>query len=200
MKGNGYTLCYAAILGSACALLLTFVSNFTEPYRKANEEAEKNLNILLALNVPFEQGASAEQLVEVYNANVHEKNKDDLTLYEYASQEDKDTILAVAVKFAGPGLWGPVEGFLAMEPDMKTIRGITFFKQEETPGLGGEIAAPWFTDQFKGKSIVGADGKVGIVIGGGGMELAINEVDAISGATMTCDKVQAMLNEVIEKL
>ena len=82
---------------------------------------------------------------------------------------------------------------------MKTIRGITFYEQEETPGLGGEITAAWFREQFVGKSIIGADGKPGIIIRRGG-EPAPNKVDAISGATLTCDKVQAMLCEAIESI
>ena len=84
-----------------------------------------------------------------------------------------------------------------MESDMKTIRGLTFSRQEETPGLGGEIAAPWFRDQFVGKSIVDRAGKPGISIGGA--QDAPNAVDAITGATMTCDKLEAVLNQVAAK-
>jgi Na+-transporting NADH:ubiquinone oxidoreductase subunit C len=79
---------------------------------------------------------------------------------------------------------------------MRTIRGLTFYHHEETPGLGGEISADWFREQFVGKKIVDASGKGGIVIRMGG-DLAGNEVDGITGATMTCDKVQEMLNNVI---
>jgi len=67
-------------------------------------------------------------------------------------------------------------------------------------GLGGEIASDWFLEGFEGKKIVDASGKPGIIIKGGGETNAINEVDAISGATMTCDKVEELLNNVIEKI
>ncbi len=105
-----------------------------------------------------------------------------------------------AVAFAGPGLWGPIEGYLALDPDMRTIHGITFYKQEETPGLGGEIGAQWFQQQFVGKKIIGPDGKPGIKLVGGGKASGDNEVDAISGATLTSDKVQAMLKKIMEKI
>ena len=82
---------------------------------------------------------------------------------------------------------------------METIRGLTFYEQEETPGLGGEIASRWFRDQFVGKSIVDGSGNPGIIISSSG-ESAANKVDGISGATMTCDKVQMILNEVINKI
>ena len=114
------------------------------------------------------------------------------------------TYRAVAVPFAGPGLWGPVEGFLALESDMRTIRGITFHKQEETPGLGGEIASASFTRQFEGKSIVDESGRPGIRILRAGAappeSKGANEVDGITGATTTCEKVQAMLNEIIARI
>jgi Na+-transporting NADH:ubiquinone oxidoreductase subunit C len=92
-----------------------------------------------------------------------------------------------------------VEGLLALEPDMKTIRGVTFYKQEETPGLGGEIGSAWFQQQFKGKSIM-AGPKPGIRIIRGGAKSAPDAVDAITGATMTSEKVQAMLNRTIAQI
>jgi Na+-transporting NADH:ubiquinone oxidoreductase subunit C len=83
---------------------------------------------------------------------------------------------------------------------MRTIRGITFYEQEETPGLGGEIDSESFRKQFEGKKIVDETGRAGIVISGGGQKHAVNEVDAITGATMTCEKVEAILNTVIERI
>ena len=199
MKGSLYTIMYAALLGIFCASLLTAASSFTKPYYEANKEAEKILNILAALKVPFEAGASAIELSEVYEANVKEETKGDMIFYAYSPADRADETLAVVVEFAGPGLWGPVKGFLALEPDMKTIRGLTFYQQEETPGLGGEIVTEGFRSQFSGKQIVGEDGTPGIVIKGTG-STAVNQVDAITGATMTCDKVQEMLNITIEKI
>ena len=54
-------------------------------------------------------------------------------------------------------------------------------------------------DKFKGKSIIGAGGEPGIHIRRDGA-VGRNEVDGITGATMTCDKVQSMLNEVIGRI
>ena len=199
MKGSVYTLGYAAALGAVCALLLTGAASFTAPYREANAEAEEALNILLALKVPLPAEISSKQVVKMRDENVQEKKRGDITTYVYSPPEANGKVLAVAIRFSGPGLWGPIKGFLALEPDMRTIRGITFYEQEETPGLGGEIVKPKFRDDFVGKSIVDAAGKSGIIISSRG-EPAPNKVDAITGATMTCDKVQAMLNEAINSI
>jgi len=199
VKGNTYTIGFAAVLGCACALLLTAAASFTKPYKEANQEAEEAVNILKALKVPLPEGVSSMEVVEIREEAVQEKKMGDLTTYAYSPPEADGKTLGVAVRFVGPGLWGPVKGFLALEPDMKTIRGMTIYEHEETPGLGGEIATKWFRDQFVGKSIVDAAGDPGISISTAG-EPAPNKVDGISGATMTCDKLQAMLNEAIERI
>jgi len=198
VKGSVYTLVYAAALGTACALLLTAAASITAPYQKANREAEEALNILLALKVPLPEKITSKDVLELRDQNVQEKQRGDVTTYVYSPAEANGKVLAVAMRFSGPGLWGPIKGFLALEPDFKTIRGVTFYEQEETPGLGGEITQDWFRSQFTGKSIIGSDGRAGIIIGG--TEDGPNKVDGISGATMTCDKVQAMLNEAIESV
>jgi Na+-transporting NADH:ubiquinone oxidoreductase subunit C len=199
VKNNIYTLFYAGVLGTVCSLLLTAVASFTKPYQQANAEAEKNQNILGVLQVPYQPDASSQKLVTIFEDNVLLEQKGELVMYRYVPPKDSGNEDTVAVGFEGPGLWGPVKGFLALGSDMRTIRGVTFYEQEETPGLGGEIAASWFREQFVGKSIVDEAGNPGIIISSSESE-APNKVDAISGATMTCDKVQAMLNEAISSI
>ena len=197
MKGSVYTLFYAAVLGTTCAMVLTFAASFTAPYKKANAEAEEVKNILLALNVSMPDKASSEQLVEIYKENVKEQQRGDITTYVYTPSTNKDG--AIAMRFVGPGLWGPIKGFLALDPKITKIQGITFYEQEETPGLGGEIVKSSFRDKFVGLMIRDETGNPGIIIKSGG-EAAVNKVDGISGATMTCDKVQEMLNEAIKSI
>ena len=59
-----------------------------------------------------------------------------------------------------------------------------------SPGLGGEIAQPWFYNQFDNKvlEVNGQFASVKIVKGGAGSDL--NGVDAISGATITSTALQ----------
>jgi len=203
VKGSAYTLGYAAVLGVVCASLLTGAASFTEDYRKANAKAEEVLNILLVLNVSLPAEPSSEELVEIYKEKVKEKVLEqelgDIVKYVYSPQPpNKDG--AIAIRFAGPGLWGPIKGFLALDPEEETIRGITFYEQEETPGLGGEIVTEGFRKRFVGKTIHDKDDNLGIVICKPGSAKEQNEIDGITGATMTCNKVQAMLNEAIKSI
>jgi len=74
------------------------------------------------------------------------------------------------------------------------VRGISFYKDEETPGLGHEINAEWFRNAFKGKRVRDAGGAVGVEFTARGKEpKALNEVDAITGATETTNSVKAFL-------
>jgi Na+-transporting NADH:ubiquinone oxidoreductase subunit C len=193
-KGSLYTLIYAAALGLVCALTLTAVDRFTEVRKEANAKAEEVRNILSVLDVPTADGESPDELLSVFDANVSEEEVGGRTFYSYDHPEKG---LLRAVRFEGPGLWGPVEGIICFEEDMRTISAVSFYKHEETPGLGGEISTKAFTGQFEGLSILGADGSPGIRVVGDGAD-GPNEVDAISGATMTSDKVEDMLNRVIE--
>lgn len=198
MKGSFYTVAFAAVLGTVCALLLTGVARFVAPYREANTKAEKVRNILHVLGIPFDPDASAQELLGIFEKSVRTEERGELTVYVYGGAGGAEP--AVAIPLVGPGLWGRIKGFLALEPDMRTIRGVTFYEHEETPGLGGEIASAWFQDQFKGRSIVGPNGEPGIRILRGGGASQRNEVDGITGATMTSEKVEAMLNAVIDRV
>ncbi|MFC1781229.1 FMN-binding protein [Planctomycetota bacterium] len=197
MKSSIYTLFYAAMLGIACALILTFAASFTAPYKKANEDAEEVKNILLALNISMPDKASSEELLEIYNKNIQKEERGVITVYVTTPSSTNGG--SIAIPFAGPGLWGPIKGFLALNPEMTEIHCITFYEQEETPGLGGEIVKPSFRNKFEGLPIQDEEGIFGIIIKSGG-EVAVNKVDGISGATMTCDKVQQMLNDAIKSI
>jgi len=197
VSNNIRVLTFAVVLGVTCSALLAGVSWLTEPYRTANEEAEEVQNILAALGVTAAAEASPDETLAIFNDLVTVREVDGVEIYEYSSTGG-GAPEAIAVSVRGAGLWGPVEGVLALESDMNTIRGVRFFKQEETPGLGGEIGSEWFQDQFGGKSITDANGVPGIRVVKPGEASGQNVVDSITGATMTSQRVETMLNEVID--
>lgn len=196
MKDSVYTLSYALALAVICAVLLTAVGLATQDRQRANEEAEEVRNILLVLGIAYPEGAPPDELLDIYERKVTEEKIGDLKTFVYRENEQT---LAVAVPFGGPGLWGPIEGFLALEPDLETVRGVAFHRQEETPGLGGEIASQEFRRRFEGKRVV-MNEEPPLRITMPGQAAGRNEIDGITGATMTCDKVQTMLNNALRQL
>ncbi len=198
MKGSLYTLLFAAVLGTLCATVLTGVGQLTKPYREANRQADQKRHILRVLEVPLGPGVSSTQLLEIYDQNVRQESRGRLELYSYSDSTASGGVRAWAVHFEGSGLWGPIKGYLALEADLRTIRGLTFYEQMETPGLGGRIDEAQFRDQFKGLSIVSAEGRPGLRITS--RASGPNQVDAISAATMTCQRVEQILNATIERI
>ena len=95
----------------------------------------------------------------------------------------------------GKGLWDKIWGCVAFEGDMQTIAGASFDHKGETPGLGAEIkdSQAWYS-KFIGRKTLNAEGEVaGVVVRKGGAKDKDFEVDAISGATITCDGVTEMM-------
>ncbi len=199
MKNNIVTLLFAFVLGIICASLLVTANIVTGPYKKANERAEEIKNILSVMEVPVPEGADANSFVEIYKENIRKNKLGDYIIYEYfPGQKKSSNPEAISIQFSGPGLWGGITGVISFLPDLLTINKISFYKQEETPGLGGEIGADWFQNQFKGKKIVSESGKPGfkIIKPGSSIKPNINSVDGITAATMTSDRVQAILEKL----
>ena len=71
-----------------------------------------------------------------------------------------------------------------------TIKGIQIIYHEETPGLGGVVAEQWYLDKYTGKKFDPAI----MIMKNADMGKA-TEVDAITGATMTSNAFQLLLNE-----
>ncbi len=201
MKDNLFTAIFAIVLGTVCAFLLTGARETLKGRQDANRKAERIRNVLAVLGAESGEEVSNDELIRIFEERVQVKEGegDALTLYRYTDPTTKE-VSAIAIPFEGPGLWARIKGYLALEPDMKTIKGVTFYEQEETPGLGGDIAEAPFCNQFIGKQIFDKNGKPGFYVTKPDMAKGINEVDGISGATITCDKVTEMLNKMIEKL
>ena len=201
MRANIRVILFAAILGIVCSLLLAGATQIFGPLREANEKAEEVRNYLSALEIPVADPNDAQALVDIFNENIRVAEVGDLVIYEYVSGSSGDNqAIAYAVPFSGAGLWGPVFGVLALEADSETVRGVRFYKQEDTPGLGGEIGADWFQRQFVGKKLVSRSGNPGFVVSKPGASNDQNEVDGITGATMTSARVGGMIDQLAKKL
>ncbi len=104
----------------------------------------------------------------------------------------------------GKGLWDDIWGYIALEEDANTVKGVKFGHKGETPGLGAEITKKWFEKQFVGEKIFDKDGSFkGITLLKGNKDpenkdKEDHEVDAISGATLTGNGVTDMIQERLQ--
>lgn len=114
----------------------------------------------------------------------------------YELREADGELDLVVLPIHGLGLWGILYGFVALDADVETIRGLTYYEHKETPGLGGEVDNPRWKSLWNGRKAFGPDGAPAIeVIRGlaGPPEDDPFRVDGLAGATMTSRGVTNML-------
>lgn len=110
---------------------------------------------------------------------------------------DDGGVSQVILPIEGKGLWSTLKGFLALDRDLQTIRGITYYSHKETPGLGGEVDNPKWKALWPGRKAFGEDGtpRISVVKGQAGPPSDDPyKVDGLSGATITSRGVTHMLD------
>ena len=94
----------------------------------------------------------------------------------------------------GYGLWSTLYGFLTLDTNTKTVKGLGFYSHAETPGLGGEVDNPKWKAQWNGKVVFDEDYQPNIRVEKSGNVKGENSVDALSGATITSRGVENLLH------
>jgi Na+-transporting NADH:ubiquinone oxidoreductase subunit C len=87
-------------------------------------------------------------------------------------------------------------GFLAIDRDGNTVRGLTFYEQKETPGLGGEISNPRWQALWVGRKAYDPswEPRLTVIKGRAGPpEQDSHRVDGLSGATITSQGVSHLV-------
>lgn len=115
----------------------------------------------------------------------------------FLARDDRDELTHVILPVHGYGLWSTMYGFLALEPDLNTIAGISFFEHGETPGLGGEIENPRWQEGWIGTQLRDDEGSLAFRVSRGrtpeGAPDADYRIDGLSGATITANGVENMV-------
>jgi Na+-transporting NADH:ubiquinone oxidoreductase subunit C len=136
------------------------------------------------INIPHTELKNSEDKStgQIYYLNSEKKY---LPLFEHQAN---GKLNAYILPISGKGLWSTLYGYIALDQDLNTVKGITFYKHGETPGLGGEVEKEWFQNNFINKTIFDEkDNLVSIIVAKGiasGKNLN-HKVDGMSGATMT---------------
>lgn len=118
----------------------------------------------------------------------------------YEAQFNGESYYVIPLR--GSGLWDAIWGYVALKEDLNTIEGVIFDHKGETAGLGAEITTDWFQESFDNEKIYDGETIAGIEVKkgySGGTDKSDNQVNAISGATITGDGVTSMMKERLTK-
>ena len=206
VNSNAYIITYSVVMVVIVAILLAVTSLSLQPRQQDNILNEKKTQIVKALgenpeSVKYEDVIASASIINAEGKVISTeekavfealgKLKDSFAAGEFPLFEAKNG--CVVIPMTGNGLWGPIWGYVALEQDKNTIKGVVMDHQGETPGLGAEIAGDAHQAQYVGKQIFVDGNLTGIIVKkGGATPGSLNEVDAITGGTKTCDGVTAM--------
>lgn len=221
---NGYTIIFSIVMVIVVGALLAFFANFTKADRVKNDQVKAQIDILNAIGVEADRSNATEMfekyikeqkviegekvsdddkayLIDVKKELDNAKNGKTQRLPLFIAEKEGKPVYILPVR--GNGLWDAIWGYIALNDDLKTINGVYFDHKGETPGLGANITEKFFTDDFKGESLYNESGDFkGVEISKSNADpnnedKTDNQVDAISGATITGNGVGAMINSGI---
>ncbi|HOH30666.1 MAG TPA: Na(+)-translocating NADH-quinone reductase subunit C [Candidatus Hydrogenedentes bacterium] len=140
----------------------------------------------------FDEESIPDMLAPANNAGIREI-KGQVKIYEVM---EGDKVSMFVLPIVGKGLWSTMQGFLALDADTRTIRGLTYYDQAETPGLGGEVVNPKWKALWQGRLAYDENWvpKIAVIKGpAGSVDANPHAVDGLSGATLTSRGVTNML-------
>jgi Na+-transporting NADH:ubiquinone oxidoreductase subunit C len=184
-QGPVYTIVFIFVLTAVFTAVLAVADAYYAPKIAENVALSEHRDVLYALGL--DATGDAATLTARFDAQVSKKTVGGIEVYE---QNRVGGTYGIAVPFTGSGLWGTIKGYLAVSSDFSKIVGIVFTEQQETPGLGGRIDELQYKEQFRGVPITGSK----IVYGKNGSQ----EIDAVTGATITSNSVLRIVNDTID--
>ena len=206
-NSNTYIIIYSVVMVVVVAVLLSLAALGLAPRQQANILNEKKTQIVKALGEDPATTNYDDVIKEamILNANGEAVEGDvfsALNDLKASFAEGKYPIFVatsgVVVPLYGAGLWGPIWGYIALDTDMNTVKGIVLDHSGETPGLGAEITTPKHQAMYPGKTVYEGDAIVGVTLKKGGADKNNpHEVDAITGGTKTSDGVSAMISDCL---
>lgn len=212
---NSYTLIYMVIMIIIVSLLLSITSGLLKSRQDKNIALDTKKQILSSLPAITLEGNDADVL---FNETIKEyrivspegeviKTLNTQEGFNYSTQKNEYPIIVANIdgeekyilRLDGKGLWDAIWGYIAINADRSTVYGVYFSHKGETPGLGANITKETFQVQFKDKHIRSNGNFTSIaVMKKGQTDTSREQVDAISGATITSKGVETMLFESLK--
>lgn len=170
------------VIGALSGVILSGVFSVADPMIKANKERELKEAIFVVL-----PGARDFKIIE--------KTVGQEKLIVYKGIDENGQPVGVAFKADGGGFQGNIGLMVGLETDYLKLKAIEVLEQLETPGLGDKIRDASFKDQFKGLDV-----KPKVEYIKYRKPEKPNQIQAITGATISSEAVVKNINRAVEKV
>jgi len=221
---TGYIFLFTFLLIGAVAVILSLLATSLAPQISKNNEIKKQMDLLASIGVESTRGNAKELYneyigtnesyvinykgevqkgLQAFDIDIRTQHRDKSITDEakkyplFIATKDGQTLYIVPM--VGKGLWGPIWGYVSLKDDKRTIYGVSYDHQGETPGLGAEIKQSFFTDRYLAESVADENlnfTAIKIVKDGSGAQP--QKVDGITGGTITSKGVEEMVNRTME--
>ncbi|MDF2547189.1 MAG: hypothetical protein K0R93_2087 [Anaerosolibacter sp.] len=185
-KGSLYSVFFMMIVTAIFTLALSALNQSTIAAVQGNQIIKHQKKLLYAFNIPFDDTMKTDEINALYDTHIKESKQGSMLIYE---GHINNQLIGYATEMEGPGLWGNIQGIVAVNKDLNNILGIDFLAHSETPGLGGRIDENWFKEQFRNIELNNSSPYVLYRPSPNGT------VDAIAGATLTSKAVLNIVND-----
>lgn len=218
-----YPIVYMFIVTAVLSGVLIGLSRATAERVARNEQVHRERAVLKSLGLADDK-TSPEQVHAIYVARIvdgrgvtdptdpaHEMIRRAAGAYVLTAEDDPNAVEAYVVPIHGQGYWDVIAGFVAIEareaPDaLHTVRGVAFYQQSETPGLGARITEDEFKNQFRVRWRMEQDVPVltlepqarPIEMVNPSAPLDEHSIRSLSGATQTSTRLARFMNEMLE--
>jgi len=162
---------------------------------KINETREKVPELVLGAEGAQKLAEAGQTLEVIPHQLIVEKPGKKAVYNVFEALDPEKKRLGWVVKASGSGYGDRIELLFGLDSDVKTVTGLFVLEQKETPGLGNKIGTDEWRGQFNGKP---TDQSIAVVKGG--KASASNEINAITGATISSRSVTAIINTAIADL
>lgn len=178
MKPIVHIIATLTIIGIIAGGSLSLVNNWAAPKIAINQKAETERAIFLV-------HLDGKRYEAIKNAGFE----------AYKVFDESDSSLGYSLVYSGNGFQGKIKLMIGLSDDLSKLTSIEVLEQSETPGLGTKILEPPYEDQYN-DLIPGT----AIKLVKGVEPSSPNEVQAITGATISSRAVVTIVNEGISKL
>jgi len=166
------------------------IESLVVDYQGNTVEQDEEGNPLIAENVSIEKNYKIDPESRLYPVFCFK-------------QKGSEEVEAYILPIFGNGLWDVIWGYVALDKDLSTIKGVVFDHRGETPGLGARIVEKDIQGRFFEKQVYDDAGtlvSVSMLKGEGNPaeSLGPHSVDGLAGATITARGVNDMIKNYLE--